>query len=146
MKFCKLNDDRTLKFKSGIFVDNFSSLEPQDSTIGIKNSVDTRKGILRPSHYTTALNLQLGTTAITGIGATSDANQDSQFADIVGNNIKEVELHIFDRWGCEVFTLTTTDLQEGWNGTYKGQDNEIDAYVQSANSAEIPAVNIVNPL
>jgi aconitate hydratase 2/2-methylisocitrate dehydratase len=24
--------------------------------------------------------------------------------------------------------------------------NEIDAYVQSANSAEIPAVNIVNPL
>jgi hypothetical protein len=116
------------KFKSGIFVDNFSSLEPQDSTIGIKNSVDTRKGILRPSHYTTALNLQLGTTAITGIGATSDANQDSQFADIVGNNIKQtgrvITLDYTDQsWLTQPYATriesVTPFLIQFWQGTIK---------------------------
>jgi hypothetical protein len=77
------------RFKSGIFVDNFTTLEPQDTSIGIRNSIDTEKGILRPSHYTTALNLQLGTTAVTGIGTTSDANQDSNFAEVVGVNVKK---------------------------------------------------------
>ena len=77
------------RFKSGIFVDNFTSLEPQDSSIGIRNSIDMENGVLRPSHYTTALNLQLGTTAIAGIGTTSNANQDADFADIVGANVKK---------------------------------------------------------
>ena len=77
------------RFKSGIFVDNFSSLEPQDTSIGVRNSIDTKNGILRPSHYTTAVNLLLGTTAVTGIGTVSDANQDSDFAEVVGTNIKK---------------------------------------------------------
>ena len=77
------------RFKSGIFVDNFSSLEPQDTSIGVRNSIDTKNGILRPSHYTTAVNLQLGTTAVTGIGTVSDANQDSEFAPVVGTNIRK---------------------------------------------------------
>ena len=91
------------RFKSGIFVDNFTTLEPQDTSIGIRNSIDTEKGILRPSHYTTALNLQLGTTAVTGIGTTSDANQDSNFADIVGANVKK---------SSRILTLDYTD--ETW--------------------------------
>jgi hypothetical protein len=77
------------RFKSGVFVDNFTSLEPQDTSVGVRNSVDTKNGILRPSHYTTSLNLELGTTTITGIGTTSDSNQDSQFAEVVGSNIKK---------------------------------------------------------
>ena len=48
------------RFKSGIFVDNFSSTLPQDLTIGIKNSIDTKRKILRPPHYTSAVNLQVG--------------------------------------------------------------------------------------
>ncbi len=116
------------KFKSGIFVDNFSSLEPQDSTIGIKNSVDTKKGILRPSHYTTALNLQLGTTTIPGIGATSDANQDSQFAEIVGNGIKQtgriITLDYTDQsWLTQPYATriesVTPFLIQFWQGTVK---------------------------
>ena len=47
------------KFKSGVFVDNFSTLLPQDSELGVRNSVDLKKGLLRPSHYTTAFNLEL---------------------------------------------------------------------------------------
>jgi len=76
------------RFKSGIFVDNFSTLTPQDTSVGIRNSVDRKKGILRPSHYTTALNLQLGTNAISGVGTTSNTNQDIEFADPVGVNVR----------------------------------------------------------
>ena len=48
------------RFKSGIFVDNFTTRAPQDDTIGIKNAIDAKRRILRPAHYTTAFNLQLG--------------------------------------------------------------------------------------
>jgi gliding motility-associated-like protein len=34
----------------------------------------------------------------------------------VGTNISEYEIHIFDRWGEEVFT--SVDLQKKWNGKY----------------------------
>jgi len=91
------------RFKSGVFVDNFTTLEPQDTSIGIRNSIDTEKGILRPSHYTTALNLQLGTTAVNGIGTISDANQDSNFAEVVGANVKK---------SSRILTLDYTD--ETW--------------------------------
>jgi len=79
------------RFKAGIFVDNFSSTDPQDLSVGVRNSVDVTNGVLRPSHYTTGLNLQLGTTAITGIGTTSNANQDASFAQIVGANAKRTD-------------------------------------------------------
>ena len=76
------------RFKSGVFVDNFTTHQPQDPTIGIRNSIDTKHGILRPSHYTTALSLQLGTTAISGLGTTSDPNEDERFAEIMGTGIR----------------------------------------------------------
>jgi hypothetical protein len=76
------------RFKSGVFVDNFTSLLPQDTSIGVRNSIDIKQGILRPSHYTTALNLEVASTAVTGIGTTTAANQDPRYAQIVGNGIK----------------------------------------------------------
>jgi len=88
------------RFKSGIFVDNFTTLETQDTSIGVRNSIDTERGILRPSHYTTALNLELGTTAISGIGTTSNTNQDSNFAKVVGTNVKKTD---------RILTLDYTD-------------------------------------
>ena len=63
-------------------------MQPQDTSIGIKNSLDVKKKILRPAHYTTAFNLQVGSTAIPGIGSTSDANADSRFADVAGVGIR----------------------------------------------------------
>ena len=41
------------RFKSGVFVDNFSDLEGQDTQVGIRNSID-RSNTLRPAHYTTS--------------------------------------------------------------------------------------------
>ena len=54
------------RFKSGIFVDNFTDLKPQDTSV--RNSIDKKEGILRPSHYSTAINMQVGSNAIQGIG------------------------------------------------------------------------------
>jgi hypothetical protein len=76
------------RFKSGVFVDNFTSLEAQDTQIGIRNSIDRKNKALRPSHFTTALNLELGNTTIAGIGTTNAPNQDVRFADILGTNVK----------------------------------------------------------
>ena len=45
------------KFKSGFFVDNFSSLLSQENDIARRNSVDFKNGHLRPRHYTTSIDL-----------------------------------------------------------------------------------------
>ena len=76
------------RFKSGIFVDNFTSLETQDPGLGIRNSIDREEKSLRPSHYTTNVQLQVGNTTIAGIGTTTSTNSDSRFADILGTNIR----------------------------------------------------------
>ena len=45
------------RFKSGIFIDNFSSYTPQDVSIGVRNSIDPVEKVLRPANYSTAVNL-----------------------------------------------------------------------------------------
>ena len=76
------------RFKSGVFVDNFSDLEAQDTSVGFRNSIDRKNMALRPAHFTTAVSLQLGNTTIAGIGTTNAPNQDSRFADVLGTNIR----------------------------------------------------------
>lgn len=51
------------RFKSGFFVDNFSTTIAQNKSTIVKNSIDTKNLELRPTHYTTSLDLQLGTTS-----------------------------------------------------------------------------------
>ena len=74
------------RFKSGIFVDNFTDLKPQDTSAGVRNSIDKKEGLLRPSHYSTAINMQVGSNAIPGIG--DGLATDGEFATITGNNVK----------------------------------------------------------
>ena len=76
------------RFRSGIFVDNFGSLDTQDLDIGAKNSIDRREGILRPSHYTTAFNLQVGNTSIAGIGTTTEPIKTLGLAELLGTNVR----------------------------------------------------------
>ena len=68
------------RFKSGIFVDNFTSLLTQDPGIGVKNAIDKKSKSLRPSHYCNALNLQLGSTGV--------ASNDERFNSVDGNNVR----------------------------------------------------------
>jgi hypothetical protein len=74
------------KFKSGFFVDNFKSYNGGDiANPQYKACVDTAKGVLRPQHYTTSLDLILGSEALVGIGTTSNPDSDVRFADDLGN-------------------------------------------------------------
>ena len=48
------------KFKSGFFVDNFTSFLPQEDSRVIKNSIDQSNKECRPSHYTNSIDLVVG--------------------------------------------------------------------------------------
>ncbi len=50
------------RFKSGFFVDNFTSFNSQDDSLNIKNSIDIKNKELRPKHYTTLVGSDYGTT------------------------------------------------------------------------------------
>jgi hypothetical protein len=70
-------------FKSGFFVDNFSSLITQENGIEYKNSIDLTNKELRPKHYTTSIDLIFG--PVTNV----DPNQDLAFSVIEGNNVRK---------------------------------------------------------
>jgi hypothetical protein len=80
------------RFKSGFFVDNFSSTTAQNKSTLVKNSIDIKNSELRPTHYTTSLDLQLGTTSriklARNVGAlipNADARVDNE---LIGSNVR----------------------------------------------------------
>ena len=77
------DSDGLNRFKSGFFVDNFSSFLPQEDRIPIKNSVDAQNKELRPSHYTTSIDLIEG--PVVGL----DPNADLAFEPIEGINVRK---------------------------------------------------------
>lgn len=44
-----------------------------------------------------------------------------------GNGIESFELNIYNRWGNLIFT--STDHDQGWDGTYKGQEQPSETYI-----------------
>lgn len=54
------------RFKSGFFVDNFSTLTPQEEKVFPKNSIDLNNKELRPQHYTTSIDLQPYSSIVLG--------------------------------------------------------------------------------
>ncbi len=79
------------RFKCGFFVDNFSSHEYHDlQNPAFKSCIDTSTNTLRPLHYTTSLDLQLGSEAISGVGQTYNPNVDQSYVSDLGSpNIKK---------------------------------------------------------
>ncbi len=71
------------RFKSGFFVDNFTSTLAQENRIEIKNSIDTKNKELRPKHYTSSIDL------ITGPVENVDPNDDLAFSPIEGINVRK---------------------------------------------------------
>jgi len=61
------DSDGLNRFKSGFFVDDFSNTENQIKTTIVKNSIDYNNGELRPSPFTTELDLQLDLNSANGI-------------------------------------------------------------------------------
>jgi hypothetical protein len=88
----KITDTSGLdRFKSGFFVDNFRSHESHNlAHPDFEASIDRRNGELRPSHYTTAVDLLVGSESLIGIGSTANPDVDANFInDIDGSNIKK---------------------------------------------------------
>ena len=120
------------RFKSGISVDNFTSMDNQDVSIGVNNCIDITRKELRPSHYSTALNLEIGTKAT--------ANQDTRYADILGTNTKRnkdvVTLDYSDTsWLKQPFATRTENvtpfLVKLWEGSIE-LDPTVDVWIDVA--------------
>jgi hypothetical protein len=76
------------RFKSGFFVDDFSTTNSQITKTIVKNSIDIKNSELRPSHYTNTLDLVLGSNTVIGIGTTSNPTVDQRFVnDLDGINV-----------------------------------------------------------
>ena len=78
------------RFKCGFLVDNFKNSTAQSKNDPDFNaSIDQDLGECRPSHYTTAVDLLLGTNSIIGVGQTADPSQDFAFAnDLIGSGCR----------------------------------------------------------
>ncbi|HOY33057.1 MAG TPA: gliding motility-associated C-terminal domain-containing protein, partial [Bacteroidales bacterium] len=59
--------------------------------------------------------------------ADNDLLNDIWKPEISGIDKKTYELYIYDRWGMNIFY--TDDIDQGWNGTYKGKKIEAGVYV-----------------
>ena len=71
------------RFKSGFFVDNFTSTITQENDIEIKNSIDITNKELRPKHYSNSIDLVFG--PVQNISPTDDL----AFSSIEGINVKK---------------------------------------------------------
>ena len=78
-----LDENGTNRFKSGFFVDNFTSFKTQETGIERKNSIDQVHKHLRPRHYTTSVDLQ------TGPVINIDENEDKRTSPIEGINVRK---------------------------------------------------------
>lgn len=77
------------RFKSGFFVDDFSSAEPQLKVTDVKNSIDTKLGELRPAPFTTQIDLVLGTENTLGISTSPAQTSDLRFdQNLIGRGVK----------------------------------------------------------
>ena len=85
------DSDGLNRFKSGFFVDNFKKHDShQIGHPDFSASIDQRDGLLRPGHYTTCLDLVVGSRSFIGIGTTANPTLDLNFLDdIDGDNIKK---------------------------------------------------------
>ena len=75
------------KFKSGFFVDNFTTLKPQETNgFKVKNSLDSSKNELRPQHYCTSVDLMPG--PVSGVVAGTDR----AFLEAEGTNLSLIHI------------------------------------------------------
>jgi hypothetical protein len=86
----KIKDSNGLdRFKSGFFVDDFTTTSSQNKSTIVKNSIDTKNSELRPAPYATEIDLIIGSQSLIGIGSTQNPLADSQYVtDLIGTGVK----------------------------------------------------------
>ncbi len=74
------------RFKCGFFVDDFKSHAYHDlQNPGFKAAIDKQRKMLRPLHYTTSVDLQLGSNAIANFTDNFDPNADQNYVENLGS-------------------------------------------------------------
>ena len=68
------------RFKSGLFVDNFKTTTFQIKETEVKNSIDMKRGELRPTPYTTEIDLLLGDNTLLNNEDTFFTSYDAKYA------------------------------------------------------------------
>ena len=106
------DSEGTDRFKSGFFVDNFTTTTNQIK-LGPKNSIDPRNKELRPSSYTTQLDLLLGSVSLTGVGGIKDPNADPRYVtDLIGEDIRRSTVDPNGTAGSDGMGVITLDYEE----------------------------------
>lgn len=81
------------RFKCGFFVDNFDSHTYHDLENPLfRSCTDFSSNTLRPLHYTTSLDLELGSEAISGFGPLFSINPDRSYPSNIGSVARTGEL------------------------------------------------------
>ena len=126
------DSEGTNRLKTGFFVDNFSSFKTQETSLGMKNSIDRTLNELRPNHFTDSIDL------IDGPVANVDPSQDLLFSGVEGNNVRKnnniLTLNYSElEWSKQPFATrsesVTPFLMNFWQGTIDltpASDNWID--------------------
>jgi len=130
------------RFKSGFFVDNFTSFSTQDIRLGRNNSIDQSNKILRPKHSTNSFTLQ------TGPVVDVDPTADKRTAAIDGTNVrKQNDILSLDYSEVEWLSQTLATRTESvtpflisfWQGTIvltPASDNWVDQTRQKAKTID----------
>jgi hypothetical protein len=116
------------RFKCGFFVDNFSSHEyHQLQNPAFRSCIDTSTNTLRPLHYTTSIDLQLGSEAISGVGQTFKPNVDQSYVTDLGSpNVRKTgdlitlnynEIQYFEQPYATKTESVTPFLVRYWQGS-----------------------------
>ena len=103
------------RFKSGFFVDNFTSLQPQENRVEVKNSVDVPNKELRSKHYTNSIDLMFGPVDGNAGEDVVEGRDIKKNSDIVTLNYREVE-YVSQMFGTRTESVTPF-LVNYWTGT-----------------------------
>ena len=79
------------RLKCGFFVDTFTNTNLHDEdNPNYKIAIDDEQNVLRPTHYTTFLDMQLGSEVISGVTTQFDPTKDHSFVENLGSeNVKK---------------------------------------------------------
>jgi hypothetical protein len=114
------DNDGLNRFKSGFFVDNFTSFQTQEESVKVNCSIDRKHKELRPRHYTNAVD------CISGPVVGNDTADDLRFSTLEGVNVRKlsdcITLDYADvEWLKQNFATrsesVTPFLISFWNGT-----------------------------
>ena len=109
------DSDGLNRFKSGFFVDDFSNTENQLKTTVVKNSIDYHNGELRPTPYTTELDLKLDLNSANGIRKTGrvltlDYNHRVYLSQKFATRVENVTPYLVSYYGGTIDLLPDSDI------------------------------------